>query len=156
MLVLLLLLSFVALLQGLSISPNVKVIEKANGNGIEEFDVNHPEAVLLKPLVRELPGKSFELKYELGARKAGDSVVFHETSPKVVFHMPSNPQVQMVCPSPDIDEVTFLRITTYQNSRKGDAYVSNGGIGRKHILFTVNAYGTKNWQWEIEIYARRT
>lgn len=50
--------------------------------------------------------------------------------------------------------VTYVSISVEQSSALGDAWVSEGGIGKRNIEIYILGYNTHFWKWDVSIYGK--
>lgn len=120
---------------------------------INEFKAAHPDVQLIE-LVRAENQARASIRYTLGARVAGDTLVAKK-SDFASYATPQNVKLTLTYPTSGTGAVvTHVLVDVQQSSTLGRGYVTGGGIGQRYIQIVIEAQATTYFGYSAYIYGR--
>ncbi|KAH8409121.1 hypothetical protein KR009_008328 [Drosophila setifemur] len=127
---------------------------------IHAFVAQHP-GLKLQPMEKHLvEGKARDagsqtLRYNLGARMQGDSLVA-QGADTFSYPQPQDVSMQLTYPENGAGAiVTYVQLLCTQDSDDGTAYVVAGGIGQRYISIVLEASSTRNFSYQAQYYGQK-
>lgn len=122
-------------------------------NDINEFKAAHPD-ITLTELVRAENGPRASIRYTLGARVVGDTLVATKTD-FASYATPQNVKLTLTYPTSGTGAVvTHVLVDVQQSSSVGRGYVTGGGVGQRYIQLMIEAQTTTYFGYSAYIYGR--
>ncbi|XP_055912824.1 uncharacterized protein LOC129946600 [Eupeodes corollae] len=119
---------------------------------IQNFARSHPGTKIIPMKKEESMGRTQSVRYTLGGRVSGDSLVAQGTD-TFSYAAPNDLNLQLSYPENGTGAiVTFVELVAIQNNNLGNAYVVSGGIGQRSISIIIEAQETDYFSYKAQYF----
>lgn len=120
---------------------------------INKFRLSNPN-LHLEELLRSPHSSRNSIRYTLGSRQVGDTLVATKTD-FASYATPQNVKLTLTYPTSGQGAVvTHVLVDVQQSSTLGRGYVTGGGIGQRYIQIVIEAQSTTYFGYSAYIYGR--